>query len=189
MVVPPDEYSMKKKFLKGLPINMIDHLLKTRRVTAEHTSFDVILEEVKAMECSMQSFNLYKKERQSHPSHNDTERSSNNGNTDHSTQPRRVVRFIKKSKQSHPSGDSYSKRYVSSNNTSKSGYRHNSGNHGNHHTNDNSRPSGSRNTHSGQPESRNNSGNKPQPTNNSELTCYRCGKKGHIRPNCPENGL
>jgi hypothetical protein len=73
MVIPPDEYSMKNKFLKGLPINMIDHLLKTRWITAEHTCFDVILEEAKAMECSMQSFNLYKKERQSHPSHNDTE--------------------------------------------------------------------------------------------------------------------
>ena len=73
MVIPPDEYSMKKKFLKGLLIDMIDHLLKTRRITTEHTSFDVILEEAEAMECSMQSVNLYKKERQSHPSHNDTE--------------------------------------------------------------------------------------------------------------------
>jgi hypothetical protein len=43
---------MKKKFLKGLLIDMIDHLLKTRRITAEHTSFDVILEEAKVMECS-----------------------------------------------------------------------------------------------------------------------------------------
>ena len=73
MIIPPDEYSMKKKFLKGLLINVIDHLLKTRWVTAKHTPFNVILEEVKAMECSMQSFNLYKKERQSRPSHNDTE--------------------------------------------------------------------------------------------------------------------
>jgi|SRR5882762_2240240 len=73
MVIPPNKYSMKKKFLKGLPIDMIDHLLKMRRVTAEHTSFDVILKEVKAMECSTQSFNLYKKERQSCPSHNDME--------------------------------------------------------------------------------------------------------------------
>ena len=139
----PRQIFYEKKFLKGLPIDMIDHLLKTRRVTAKHTSFDVILEEVKAMECSTQSFNLYKKERQSCLSHNDTERSGNNGNTDHSTRPHRVVRFIKKSKRSHPSGDSHSKRYVTSNNTSKSGYFHNSGNHGNHHTNDNSRPSGS----------------------------------------------
>src|ERR1700674_4094221 len=119
MVIPPDEYSMKKKFLKGLLINMIDHLLKTRRITTEHTSFDVILEEAKAMECSTQSFNLYKKKRQSRPPHNDTERSGNNSNTDHSTRPRRVVRFIKKSKQSHLSGGSHGKHYVSSSNTSK----------------------------------------------------------------------
>src|SRR5882762_1863021 len=88
MVIPSDKYSMKKKFLKGLLINMINHLLKTRWITAKHTSFDVILEEAKAMECSTQSFNLYKKEQQSCPSHNDTERSGNNSNTDHSTRPR-----------------------------------------------------------------------------------------------------
>ena len=35
MVIPPDEYSMKKEFLKGLPINMIDHLLKTRQITTK----------------------------------------------------------------------------------------------------------------------------------------------------------
>jgi len=188
MVIPPNEYSMKKKFLKGLLIDMIDHLLKTRWVTTEHTSFNIILKEVKTMECSTQSFNLYKKEQQSHPSHNDTEQSGNI-NTDPPTQPCRVVRFIKKSKWSHLSGGSHSKHYVPSNNTSKSGYCHSSGNHGNHHTNNNSRPSGSQNTHSGQPESQNNSGNKSQPTNNSEVTCYRCGKKGHIRPDCPENVL
>src|ERR1700674_796156 len=119
MVIPPHEYSMKKKFLKGLPIDMIDHLLKTRWVTTEHTSFDVIFEEAKAMECSTQSFNLYKKERQSHPFHKDTERSGNNSNTNHSTQPHRVVRFIKKSKWSHPLGGSHGKHYVSSSHTSK----------------------------------------------------------------------
>jgi hypothetical protein len=53
---------MKKKFIKGLPIDMIDHLLKTRWVTTKHTPFKIILEEVKAMECSTQSFNLYKKD-------------------------------------------------------------------------------------------------------------------------------
>jgi hypothetical protein len=67
MVIPPDKYSIKKKFLKGLLIDMIDHLLKTKWVTAEHTPFEIILEEVKVMECSTQSCNLYKKEQQSHP--------------------------------------------------------------------------------------------------------------------------
>ena len=60
MVIPPDEYSMKKKFLKGLLVDMIDHLLKTRWVTAKYMPFEIILKEAKAMECSMQSFNLCK---------------------------------------------------------------------------------------------------------------------------------
>jgi len=86
MVISPDKYSMKNKFLKGLPIDMIDHLLKTRWVTTKHTPFKVILKEVKAMECSTQSFNLYKKEQQSCPSNNDMEQSGDNNNTDLPTQ-------------------------------------------------------------------------------------------------------
>src|SRR5882762_9049794 len=98
---------MKKKFFKGLPIYMIDHLLKTRWVTAKHTPLEMILEEEKVMECSTQSFNLYK-ERQSHSSHNDMERSGNNNNTDSPTQTCQVVRFIKKTKWTHLSGGSHS---------------------------------------------------------------------------------
>jgi len=70
MVIPPDEYSMKKKFLKGLPIDMIDHLLKTRWVTAKHTSFDVITRRSEGDGMFHAILNLYKKERQSCPSHN-----------------------------------------------------------------------------------------------------------------------
>jgi hypothetical protein len=49
MVQPPDEYSMKRKFLQGLPEDIVENLLKSRRVSAEHTSMDKLLREVKAM--------------------------------------------------------------------------------------------------------------------------------------------
>ena len=61
MVQPPDEYSMKRKFLKGLPEDLVENLLKSRCVSAEHTSLTTLLCEVKAMESSLQVFpKLYK---------------------------------------------------------------------------------------------------------------------------------
>ncbi|KIM73025.1 hypothetical protein PILCRDRAFT_15579 [Piloderma croceum F 1598] len=45
MVQTPDEYSMKRKFLKGLPDDLVENLLKLRRVSAEHTSLSKLLNE------------------------------------------------------------------------------------------------------------------------------------------------
>jgi hypothetical protein len=36
MVQPPDEYSMKRKFLEGLPDDIIGNLFKARCMSAEH---------------------------------------------------------------------------------------------------------------------------------------------------------
>src|ERR1700683_215379 len=65
MVQPPDKYSMKRKFLKGLPEDILKGLLKARHVSAEHTSMAKILHEVKAMESSIQAYHNYKSERSS----------------------------------------------------------------------------------------------------------------------------
>jgi hypothetical protein len=59
MVQLPDEYSMKRKFLRGLPEDIVENLLKSRRVSAEHTSMDKLLHEVKAMESSIQAYHSY----------------------------------------------------------------------------------------------------------------------------------
>ena len=69
MVQLPDEYSMKRKFLRGLPEDLVENLLKSRRVSAEHTSITKLLHEVKAMESSIQAYHNYKNEH--------SERSSN----------------------------------------------------------------------------------------------------------------
>src|SRR5882762_321968 len=96
MVQPPDEYSMKRKFLQGLPNDLVENLLKLRGVSAEHTSIEKLLREVKAMESSIQAYHNYKNEQSersvvlcsttgtSNPQQNNT----NNRTT-------RVVQFVK----------------------------------------------------------------------------------------------
>ena len=64
MVQPPDKYSLKRKFFEGLPEDLIENLLKSRRVSAEHTPLNRLLEEVKAMESSIQAYQNYKSDRQ-----------------------------------------------------------------------------------------------------------------------------
>ena len=60
MVQPPDKYSLKRKFIEGLPKNLVKNLLKLCRVSAEHTPPNRLLEEVKAMESSIQAYQNYK---------------------------------------------------------------------------------------------------------------------------------
>ena len=68
MVQQPDEYSIKRKFLKGLPKDLVENLLKSRKVSAEHTSIKKLLNEVKAMESSLQAIQNYNSERTDGPS-------------------------------------------------------------------------------------------------------------------------
>src|SRR5882724_4774495 len=76
MVQPPDEYSMKRKFLQGLPEDIVKNLLKSRRVSAEHTSMDNLLHEVKAMESSIQAYHNYRNKRHDRPSASSTTKPS-----------------------------------------------------------------------------------------------------------------
>ena len=49
-----------QKFLKGLLEDFIENLLKSRQVSAEHTSLTTLLYDVKAMESLLQAFQNYK---------------------------------------------------------------------------------------------------------------------------------
>jgi hypothetical protein len=53
MVIPPYDYTMKKKFIKRLLIEMVKCLLNSRQLSAEHTLFNILLEEAKALDNSM----------------------------------------------------------------------------------------------------------------------------------------
>src|ERR1700683_2812612 len=64
MVQPPDKYSLKRKFIEGLPEDLIKNLLKSHHVSAEHTPLNRLLEEVKTMESSIQAYQNYKSDRQ-----------------------------------------------------------------------------------------------------------------------------
>jgi hypothetical protein len=59
MVQPPDEYSMKRKFLNGLSENLIKNLFKARCVSAEHMPIHQLLREVKTMESAIQAYQNY----------------------------------------------------------------------------------------------------------------------------------
>ncbi|KIK21926.1 hypothetical protein PISMIDRAFT_103166, partial [Pisolithus microcarpus 441] len=57
MVQPPDEYSMKRKFVNGLPLPIAEGVLKSRGVSAEHTLMDQILIKVQRMESALKLIN------------------------------------------------------------------------------------------------------------------------------------
>src|ERR1700720_2141812 len=63
MVQPPDKYSMKRKFLGGLPDNLIKNLFKSCHVTVEHTPINKLLHEVKAMEHLIQAIQNHRSDR------------------------------------------------------------------------------------------------------------------------------
>ena len=88
MVQPPDEYSMKRKFLKGLPEDLVENLLKSRCVSAEHTSLTTLLREVKAMESSLQAFQNYKSDYAERPTAPRNTSNSNSHNTSNNQTPR-----------------------------------------------------------------------------------------------------
>ena len=60
MVQPPDKYSMKIKFLGGLPNDLVENLFKSCHITVEHTLIDKLLCEVKDMESSIQAIQNYR---------------------------------------------------------------------------------------------------------------------------------
>src|SRR5216684_8444973 len=65
MVQRPDEYSFKRDFLRGLPQELVENLMKSRRLSAEHTPMDVLLDEVKAMESNLKAVKNHRHSQQS----------------------------------------------------------------------------------------------------------------------------
>ena len=62
MVEPPDSYSFRRKYLGGLPQTIVKTALEARRISAEHSSIEEILDEVKHVESAQKALNLYTKQ-------------------------------------------------------------------------------------------------------------------------------
>jgi len=50
MVQPLDDYSMRRKFINGLPLSLVEGVVKAHGISAEHSAMDQILVEVQKME-------------------------------------------------------------------------------------------------------------------------------------------
>ena len=62
MVEPPDSYSFRRKYLGGLPQTIVKTALEARGISAEHSSIEEILDEVKHVESAQKALNLYTKQ-------------------------------------------------------------------------------------------------------------------------------
>src|SRR3984957_9620709 len=91
---------MKRKFLGGLPDDLVENLFKSQRVTTEHTPIEKLLREVKAMESLIQAIQNYRSDRlAASKSHSST--TANVTNTQTSNRNPRVVHFMKRSTVTH----------------------------------------------------------------------------------------
>ena len=62
MVEPPDSYSFRRKYLGGLPQTIVKTALKAHGISAEHSSMEEILDEVKHIKSAQKALNLYTKQ-------------------------------------------------------------------------------------------------------------------------------
>ena len=53
MVQLPDDYSMRRKFINGLPLSLVEGVVKACRISVEHLAMEQILAEVQKMESAL----------------------------------------------------------------------------------------------------------------------------------------
>src|ERR1700723_464954 len=172
---------MKRKFLGGLPNNLVENLFKLHCVTMEHTPIDKLLRVVTAMESSIQAIQNYRSNRLAASKlHSST--TGNVTNTQTSNRNPRVVRFMKRSTVTHNtngpniprSGTASTSRHAS---REASGIGHKTDCEKGARQN---LPHSSGNvSHQKDP-----SGNTPKNTLLDDVKCWRCHKKGHYSSSC-----
>lgn len=177
MVEPPNEYTFRKTFLKGLPHDLVEKLFLSRHISAEHTPLDRIVEEVKAMESSMTAVELHSNNRSS-------ERPTPRRSDGKFRSSGRIVRFKRRDRPSTgkptSSGDR-DKTYDRGNRPSGSKTRSDFKKTGYKSSRDYRGPSKSKEY------GRNNSRNTSS-IDKSNIECFKCHKKGHYANECPDDG-
>ena len=69
MVQPPDEYSIWRKFINGLPMSITEGVVKSHRISAEHSPMEQILVKVQRMESVLKMISSYSWAQQVKSSH------------------------------------------------------------------------------------------------------------------------
>ena len=170
MIQCPDPYSMKKKFLKGLPHEIVKEVFCTYKISAEHSTIEEIIEATRQMENAFEYIEHHSKVDSHQPkvtstNQNNTTRNSEKQSTDtakmannYNSRPYRVVKRYRNDG-----------RVVSSNRQSFRKPFNNNGNKPNMST--------------GQ-------GLPPRKDDKSQAKCFSCGQIGHYSndPKCPKNG-
>ena len=69
MVQPPDEYSVQRKFINGLPMSIAEGVVKSRGISVEHLPMEQILVKVQRMESALKMISSYSRAQQVKSSH------------------------------------------------------------------------------------------------------------------------
>ena len=188
MVRRPDNYTFKRKFLLGLPHELVEKLYTSRRVTAEHTPLNRLLHEVKAMESSMQAVERHKHVRQQQLQ----QLRSTTPIVVQTSRQERTVRFsTQPSPQRNPLSRNNPPRSSSGRFRPRQGRNDpNRGSGGQSNRPVGNKPSGSHSAHrpsQGAPQRSNTPSHDhaKKHANNAGITCFKCGKLGHYSNECP----
>lgn len=177
MIQPPDEYTFKRKFTDGLPSDLFENLVKSRRISAEHTPLEKLLAEVKAMESSLQAV----EHRRSHATTSRQTTTTSTSANPTARQPR-VVRFRRNTfgneekRASNRSGKD--RRYSGNKDRGSSSHKQRS------FSRSDSRRNGERREHNHAHSKGNTKGGS---RDLSTVTCFKCGELGHYAPDCPKD--
>jgi len=66
MIQQLDEYSHQRRFLFGLPMEMVETMIKSQGITAEHMLIEEMIDEVKAVENTIQAMEYYHHQKTNH---------------------------------------------------------------------------------------------------------------------------
>ena len=192
MVARPDDYTFKRQLLRGLPQDMVEVLIKTRRVTAEHTSLPRLLQEAKSMESAFQAVDQHKRDRQ-------TASHDHSGHVVVATVPQKSEKTAR-SKTSHtleeessipnvvPTKGDYESRPQQNERTTpleqSSSQLHRSGS---SLPPENSSSGPSRRPGPSASSSQTKTAKPIGSSSSNKVTCFTCGEEGHYSNSCPNN--
>ena len=158
MVQPPNEYSIRRKFINGLPMSIVEGVVKSRGISAEHSPMEQILVEVQRMESVLKMINNHSWAQQAKSLHadNHAKEGSSSGNSDG------------RNKYFHRGNVLYRKALSNARQQQEDGQW----------------PQGNRDT--GHTSSNNKGKGKATMLSKKDTGCFTCGENGHFTDRCPK---